>query len=117
MDNTITFVFLCDLFRPADPERIGHVPPVSTKTESQKGVESKTARAVLSLLAQGSHGKAEIARALGKPKPGRHLNERVVKLLRQHLIERTLPDKPNSRLQRYRLTPLGHTILAALNKK
>jgi LacI family transcriptional regulator len=113
----------------ADPERIGHIPPGPPRVEPQtgvesnkqtlrqKGVESKTARAVLSLLAQGSHGKAEIARALGKPKPGRYLNERVVKLLRQHLIERTLPDKPNSRLQRYRLTPLGHTILAALNKK
>ena len=33
------------------------------------------------------------------------------------LIEMTLPDKPNSRLQKYRLTPKGRAYLSAAPSK
>lgn len=33
------------------------------------------------------------------------------------LIERTLPEKPNSRLQKYRLTPKGHDLLNSLEQR
>lgn len=33
------------------------------------------------------------------------------------LIEMTIPDKPSSSKQRYRLTPLGHRALAADKKR
>ena len=39
------------------------------------------------------------------------------KALKQELIEMTIPDKPNSRNQKYRLTPKGLALKELLNKK
>jgi predicted transcriptional regulator len=39
------------------------------------------------------------------------LNSYLAPALEQGILERTLPDKPNSRLQKYRLTPKGKNYL------
>ena len=55
--------------------------------------------------------KSDIARQLGKPKPTRYLNDLMARLLREKYVEYTIPDKPNSRLQKYRLTEKGKSVL------
>ncbi len=56
--------------------------------------------------------KAEIAKALGKSKPTRYINDLMKKLVLAGQVAYTLPEKPNSRLQKYRLTPTGQALLA-----
>ena len=62
----------------------------------------------------GEVSKKGIANALGKSKPDRHLDETVRRLIDDGLAEYTIPDKPNSRLQKDRLTEKGREILALI---
>jgi ATP-dependent DNA helicase RecG len=45
-----------------------------------------------------------------------HLNQVIRVLLNDQTLEYTLPDKPNSRLQQYRLTEKGRLLLGVLRK-
>ena len=65
----------------------------------------------------GALGNAEIRTHLGL-KDRTHLRERYLDpALADGVIETTIPNKPNSRLQQYRLTPKGAAVLAMLNKQ
>lgn len=58
---------------------------------------------MLQLLAKAPMGKREISAALGQKEVSGQLNKVVRTLLAADLIETTMPDKLNSRLQQYRL--------------
>jgi predicted HTH transcriptional regulator len=73
----------------------------------QSGVQSEMTEKVLRILAQKDCSKQEIAASLGKSGRTRYLNDLVKKLFIQGLVEYTIPGKPNSRLQKYRLTVEG----------
>ena len=49
-------------------------------------------------------GKRDISAALAQKEVSGQLNKVIRALLTAGLIEPTIPDKPNSRLQQYRLT-------------
>ena len=59
---------------------------------------------VLRLLAMGPMGKRDISAALGQKEVSGQLNKVIRILLAKGLIEPTIANKPNSRLQQYRLT-------------
>jgi len=80
---------------------------------AQSGGQSQMAMAVLRALESGAAGKASIAASLGKTGRTRYLNDLMKRLLNDNLVEYTMPNKPNSRLQRYRLTEQGIACLKA----
>ena len=65
--------------------------------------ESRLAEQVLQALADGPMSKSEIARALGRESVSGALNRTIRQLLDRCEIGYTLPNTPNSRLQKYRL--------------
>jgi ATP-dependent DNA helicase RecG len=77
------------------------------------GIESEMAESVLEMLFhQEPLSKKEIAIKLGKAKPTRYLNELMAYLLNKGFVAYTIPEKPNSRLQKYRLMDKGRRLLS-----
>jgi len=86
----------------------GHV-GLESRLESR--LESETSKNVLRLLTTQSLQRAAIAQALGHDRVSGAINRAIKELLGKQLIEYTIPDKPNSRLQKYRLTTMGKALL------
>ena len=94
-----------------------NVPRVETKSGVESGVESEMANHILVFLRKDTLGKKEIAAKLGKSKPTRYLNDLVSKMIDAKLIKYTIPDKPNSSMQRYLLTKKGRGILKTISSR
>jgi ATP-dependent DNA helicase RecG len=61
--------------------------------------------------------KSELSSYLGHKTVSGQLKKVVRLLLSEQSIEYTIPDKPKSRLQKYKLTARGTSLLASLSEK
>ena len=66
-------------------------------------------RRVLSLLRQAPMARSEISTNLGHTSVSGHFKRVIRSLMDDGLIEYTIPEKPNSRLQKYKLTKKGRS--------
>jgi hypothetical protein len=69
-----------------------------------------TDRAILVALESKDCGRINLLKILGHSQRSGNFKKAIEKLLRGKLIARTIPDKPNSRLQKYRLTAKGRAV-------
>ena len=88
------------------PASVGPVDlPKSTTTQVEAQVElSETDKKIISLLDTQTLGQSQIMALLGYTTRTGNFKRALERLSALALIEMTIPDKPNSRLQKYRLT-------------
>jgi predicted HTH transcriptional regulator len=84
---------------------------VESKVESWVESVGNLEDRIVSAVRKRSLSKSEIAFAVGKKTVDGQLHFAVRQMIQRGLIEYTLPDKPNSRLQKYRLTLEGEKAL------
>jgi len=81
-------------------------------SEAQSGAQSGAQSIrVLGALSRGALSARALADALGIRSKTGALKRTLSEMLSETLIEYILPNKPNSRLQKYRLTPEGEKTL------
>ncbi len=79
------------------------------KLEAQ--LNSALAVKVISKLQEEDVDKLALAQYLGYKTVSGELHKQIKRLLGMQLIEMTFPDKPNSRLQKYRLAVIGQELI------
>lgn len=100
--------FKTTIWRGKSPEQI------TVQPETRQGnLKSK----VLNLLAEEPLSRSELSKKLGQKKASGQLYNIVRDLRDEQMIEYTLPEKPTSRHQKYRLTDKGRIELANLKSR
>ena len=74
-------------------------------------LESKLAAKILLHIKKEEVGKLHLAEHLGHKSVSGELHKQIKRLLTLDMIEMTIPETPNSRLQKYRLTAIGSNLI------
>jgi ATP-dependent DNA helicase RecG len=72
---------------------------------------------VLRALKEGPLAKSSLSTGLGQKEVSGQLNKVMRNLLGDKRVEYTIPDRRNSRLQKYRLTQKGRALLDQINSE
>ena len=92
-------------------------PGAQSQQESQQELQPESLAArVLVLLEFGSLSKSDLAAKLVQKSVSGQLNKVVSQLLQEKRIGYTIPEKPNSRLQGYRLTDKGRQMVRGVTE-
>ena len=82
--------------------------PVGAQSGAQSEAQSQK---ILQALAQEPLSAVSLAQRLGLQSKTGSFKRTLTKLLKNELVAYTIPDKPSSRLQKYRLTSKGYEVL------
>jgi len=88
---------------------------VTAQVEAQ--VEAQVDQRILLACVAIPLSSAEIAVALGHKQLSGNLRKALLRLRKAGLLEYIIPDKPTSRLQKYRLTDAGKHLLASIQNE
>ena len=110
--------FTVPLAEPLAPVEVGMQPRMRVHARTAQGAQSMAQSgaqsvSVLVALSDTPLSAAEVMHLLGLESKTGAFKRTIKELLEQGLIEYTMPDKPNSRMQKYRLTVNGASKLAA----
>lgn len=99
--------------RDAQPELRPELRPELMQVEK---IESPLAIKVTNILRICDMGMSELAEQLGHKTVSGELKKQVRHLLKMGYIEMTIPDKPKSKNQKYKLTAKGRALVSLKNE-
>jgi predicted HTH transcriptional regulator len=101
--------FIQTLWRPKVTDSVPGTEPQGTQSGTKSGTKSAPSRHQVQILSKASTGAAltELMAIDGRTDRTKFRHQVIKPLLEQGWLEMTLPDKPTSSQQKYRLTPAG----------
>ena len=107
---------LCTIKESIFTKKLEHEPESRPESRPESQIESSMAQKVILLLQKEQMSKLELAHGLGHKGVSGELKKQIKSLVVGEFIEFTIPEKPNSRLQKYRLTEKGEKTLKNIRK-